>query len=62
VLYELSIAPQRFNEPQRLNQGISHKVLAGTLRRFERDGLISRSVSDGAVYPNDPFAPQPPDV
>jgi DNA-binding HxlR family transcriptional regulator len=31
------------------NEGISDKVLTQTLRRLERDGLISRSVSDGAV-------------
>ena len=49
MLYELAIAPQRFNELQRLNEGISHKVLTETLRRLERDGLISRSASQGAV-------------
>jgi DNA-binding HxlR family transcriptional regulator len=49
VLFELAIAPQRFNELQRLNEGISHKVLTETLRRLERDGLISRSAGDGAV-------------
>ncbi len=36
--------PTRFNELGRLAPGISFKMLTQTLRRLERDGLVSRSV------------------
>ena len=37
-------APRRFNTLKREIEGISQKVLTQTLRRLERNGLISRSV------------------
>lgn len=43
-LYWLSGGPRRFNELRRLMPGISHKMLATTLRNLEHEGLISRSV------------------
>lgn len=41
--------PVRFNELRRLLDGITQKMLTQTLRRLERDGLVSRS-----VYPTVP--------
>ncbi len=41
--------PKRFSELQRAIDGISQKMLAQTLRRLERDGVISRT-----VYPEVP--------
>jgi DNA-binding HxlR family transcriptional regulator len=43
-LYWLSIEVRRFGELRRLMPGISHKVLAATLRDLEREGLITRTV------------------
>jgi DNA-binding HxlR family transcriptional regulator len=49
ILYELARGPCHFNELQRLNSGISHKVLTETLRHLEGDGLIARSTIHGSV-------------
>jgi DNA-binding HxlR family transcriptional regulator len=53
-LYWLDIEPRRFNELRRLMSGISHKVLAETLRELEREGLVLRDapagVSAGVEY------------
>jgi HxlR-like helix-turn-helix len=47
VLYALAQQPRRFNELQRLAPGVSHKVLAQTVRHLEAEGLVDREV--GAV-------------
>ena len=44
VLYFLASGTRRFNELRRLMPGISHKVLAATLRNLERAGLVLRHV------------------
>jgi DNA-binding HxlR family transcriptional regulator len=36
--------PRRFNELRRLTKGITQRMLSVTLRRLERDGLVSRIV------------------
>jgi DNA-binding HxlR family transcriptional regulator len=36
--------PRRFNELRRLTDGITQRMLSLTLRRLERDGLVSRTV------------------
>lgn len=41
--------PLRFNELRRLLDGITQKMLTQTLRKLERDGLVSRT-----VYPTVP--------
>jgi DNA-binding HxlR family transcriptional regulator len=41
--------PRRFNELRRMLDGITQKMLSQTLRRLERDGLVTR-----AVYPTIP--------
>ncbi|MBQ7170327.1 MAG: helix-turn-helix transcriptional regulator [Synergistaceae bacterium] len=41
--------PMRFNELKRELSGISHKVLASSLRSMEDDGIITRK-----VYPTKP--------
>jgi DNA-binding HxlR family transcriptional regulator len=46
---QLDGAPKRFSELRRGIGGISHKMLAATLRALERDGFVSRT-----VYPNKP--------
>lgn len=40
--------PVRFNHLRRDIKGISQKVLSQTLKKLERDGLISRTVNTGA--------------
>ncbi|EGF91732.1 MULTISPECIES: helix-turn-helix domain-containing protein [Asticcacaulis] len=42
LLRRLMDGPTRFNQLHRDIQGISHKVLSQTLKKLERDGLISR--------------------
>jgi DNA-binding HxlR family transcriptional regulator len=42
VLGLLEGGPVRFNELRRRIQGLSQKMLAQTLRKLERDGLIGR--------------------
>ena len=44
ILDHLEQGPVRFNRLKRDIAGISQKVLAQTLRKLERDGLILRSV------------------
>ncbi|MFD2264421.1 winged helix-turn-helix transcriptional regulator [Lacibacterium aquatile] len=44
ILARLEPGPVRFNHLRRGIKGISQKVLSQTLKRLERDGLISRSV------------------
>ncbi len=44
ILDRLQGAPVRFNQLRRDIQGISQKVLSQTLKKLERDGLLSRSV------------------
>jgi DNA-binding HxlR family transcriptional regulator len=44
VIIFLQHAPRRFSELQRMITGISQKVLTQTLRRLERDGLLTRTV------------------
>jgi DNA-binding HxlR family transcriptional regulator len=36
--------PMRFNEARRAIEGVTQKMLSQTLKRLERDGLISRTV------------------
>ncbi len=47
VLTVLDGAPARFNELKRQLQGISQKSLSMTLRRLERNGLVTRKVLMG---------------
>jgi DNA-binding HxlR family transcriptional regulator len=49
ILYWLEDDKKRFNELRRLMPAVSHKVLAATLRRLEREGIITRT-----VYPEVP--------
>lgn len=44
VLDRLQNEPVRFNQLRRDIKGISQKVLSQTLKKLERDGLLSRSV------------------
>jgi len=44
VVVELAAGPRRFKELQRLVDGVSPRMLTFTLRRLERDGLVSRQV------------------
>ena len=44
IIRELLRKPCRFNELKRSLSGISHKVLAESLRSMELDGLVSRKV------------------
>ncbi|WP_329622677.1 helix-turn-helix transcriptional regulator [Streptomyces sp. NBC_01255] len=44
VVVELAPGSRRFRELQRLVPGISQRMLTLTLRRLERDGLVSRTV------------------
>ena len=44
ILDRLEGGPVRFNQLRRDIRGISQKVLSQTLKRLERDGLISRTV------------------
>ena len=43
VVLGLSEGPMRFNALQRAIVGISHRMLAVTLRKLERDGLVLRT-------------------
>lgn len=49
IILCLSSGPLRFNAIQRAVAGISHRMLTVTLRKLERDGLVSRT-----VYPHVP--------
>ncbi|MBT2598134.1 helix-turn-helix domain-containing protein [Arthrobacter sp. ISL-72] len=44
VVVELASGDRRFRELQRAVQGISQRMLTLTLRRLERDGLVTRTV------------------
>ena len=44
ILRNLLQRPYRFNELKRSLEGISHKVLATSLRSMEQDGIILRTV------------------
>ncbi len=44
ILAELADGTHRYNELLRHIDGISRRMLAATLRRLERDGLIERRV------------------
>ncbi len=44
VLGLLAGQPMRFNRLRREIEGLSQKMLSQTLRRLERDGLVSRTV------------------
>lgn len=44
VLVELANGPRRFGELQRAIDGISQRMLTLTVRRLERDGLVTRTV------------------
>ncbi len=44
ILHLLRAGPVRFNQLRRTIKGISQKVLSQTLKKLERDGLISRAV------------------
>jgi DNA-binding HxlR family transcriptional regulator len=40
----ISDKPKRFNQLRREIEGVSQKVLSQTLKKLERDGLVSREV------------------
>lgn len=44
AVFLLAERPLRFNDLRRSIEGISQRMLALTLRRLERDGLVSRTV------------------
>ena len=44
VICRLDAGPLRFNELRRATEGITQRMLSATVRRLERDGLISRTV------------------
>jgi DNA-binding HxlR family transcriptional regulator len=46
ILWHLSFGAYRFAELRNLLPGISEKVLTAQLRQLERDGVVSRSVTD----------------
>ena len=45
VLARLAAGPQRYSELSRQLAGVSQKMLTQTLRKLERDGMISRQVT-----------------
>jgi DNA-binding HxlR family transcriptional regulator len=45
VLAHLSEGPQRYSELSRRLAGVSQKMLTQTLRKLERDGMVSRAVT-----------------
>ncbi|GHC65087.1 transcriptional regulator [Limoniibacter endophyticus] len=49
IAIELEDGPKRFSALQRSVEGVSQRMLALTLRRLERDGLVERT-----VYPTKP--------
>jgi DNA-binding HxlR family transcriptional regulator len=46
VICRLDDGPMRFNELRRATGGITQRMLAATLRRLERDGLVDRTVRE----------------
>ncbi len=49
VLAVLLQGPHRFNAVKRRLEGVTQRVLTHTLRRLERNGLVSRTVLAGRV-------------
>jgi DNA-binding HxlR family transcriptional regulator len=49
VLAVLLAGPQRFNAIKRRLEGVTQRVLTQTLRRLERNGMITRTVLAGRV-------------
>jgi DNA-binding HxlR family transcriptional regulator len=49
VLAELADGGRRYQDIDEALEGVSHKVLTDTLRRAERDGLITRHVDPSRV-------------
>ncbi len=49
ILDQVQAGPKRFNHLRRDIKGISQKALSQTLKKLERDGLVSRT-----VYPSVP--------
>ena len=49
ILRDLTAKVCRFNELKRSLDGISHKMLAQSLRELEADGIVLRTVFDGKV-------------
>jgi len=49
VLGELAAGGHRYQDLHDALDGVSHKVLTDTLRRAERDGLISRHLDSGRM-------------
>ncbi|WP_010189249.1 winged helix-turn-helix transcriptional regulator [Sphingomonas sp. PAMC 26605] len=49
VLAVLHREPQRFNAIKRRLEGVTQRVLTHTLRKLERNGMISRTIIDGRV-------------
>ncbi|WP_399101027.1 winged helix-turn-helix transcriptional regulator [Streptomyces sp. 11x1] len=46
VVSNLNDGPRRFNELKRAVQGVSQRMLTVTLRRLERDGILTRTVHE----------------
>jgi DNA-binding HxlR family transcriptional regulator len=49
LLSELADGGRRYQDLHDALDGLSHKVLTETLRRAQRDGLITRHLDDGRV-------------
>ena len=49
VLAVLLAGPQRFNAIKRRLEGVTQRVLTQTLRRLERNGMVTRKVLTGRV-------------
>ncbi|MHB1596314.1 MAG: winged helix-turn-helix transcriptional regulator [Streptosporangiaceae bacterium] len=55
ILGQLAEAGCRYQELLDALDGVSHKVLIDTLRRAERDGLITRNLDPGRVESTMPY-------
>jgi DNA-binding HxlR family transcriptional regulator len=55
VICRLDDGPLRFNALRRASGGITQRMLSATVRRLERDGLISRTV-EATVPPSVTYA------
>ena len=44
IVDHLTLGPQRFGQLKRRLEGVSHKMLSQSLRRLERDGLVTRTI------------------
>jgi len=49
LLAELQAGGRRYQELDDALDGVSHKVLTGTLRRAERDGLVARHLDPSRI-------------